>query len=169
LVQHILHLFALCGCQGCLCGREHDGILRSWRYFLKLNYATLVLIVVIIPFFVMHFWGPPWTAWRIAGLAIAIPCFLLLALARIQLGRAFSVQAKATTLVTTGLYSRIRNPIYIFGGLGIAGFMLWANQPRLLLIFVLAPIQVWRSRVEARVLEEKFGAEYLEYKKKTWF
>jgi protein-S-isoprenylcysteine O-methyltransferase Ste14 len=107
---------------------------------------------------------------RIAGVAIGISCFLLLALARIQLGRAFSVKAKATTLVTTGLYSRIRNPIYIFGGLGIAGFMLWANQPWLLLIFVvLIPMQVWRSRVEARVLEEKFGAEYVEYKKKTWF
>ena len=43
------------------------------------------------------------------------------------------------------------------------------KSPWLLIIFVLVPIQVWRSRVEARVLEEKFGAEYLEYKKKTWF
>jgi protein-S-isoprenylcysteine O-methyltransferase Ste14 len=92
-----------------------------------------------------------------------------MALARIQLGQAFSVQAKASTLVTTGLYSRIRNPIYVFGGLMIAGTMLWINQPWLLLIFVLAPIQVWRSRVEERVLTEKFGEEYLEYKQKTWF
>jgi protein-S-isoprenylcysteine O-methyltransferase Ste14 len=123
-----------------------------------------------MPFIVMHFWGLPWTAARIAGLAVAIPCFLLLALARIQLGRAFSVQAKASTLVTTGLYSRIRNPIYVFGGLAIAGFMLWANQPRLLLFFVvLIPMQLWRSRVEARVLTEKFGTQYLEYKRQTWF
>lgn len=136
---------------------------------MNLNIVTLAIIVVAMPLLVLQFWGPPWTAMRIAGVAIGILCFLLLALARIQLGRAFSVQAKATTLVTTGLYSRIRNPIYVFGGLGIAGFMLWANQPWLLLIFVLAPIQVWRSRVEARVLEEKFGAEYVEYKKKTWF
>jgi len=54
--------------------------------------------------------------------------------------------------------------------LGIAGFFLWVNMPWLLLLFVvLIPMQVWRSRVEARVLEEKFGAEYVEYKKKTWF
>ena len=136
---------------------------------MNLNIVTLAIIVVAMPLLVLQFWGPPWTAMRIAGVSIGISCFLLLALARIQLGRAFSVKAKATTLVTTGLYSRIRNPIYVFGGLGIAGFMLWANQPWLLLIFVLAPIQVWRSRVEARVLEEKFGAEYVEYKKKTWF
>jgi protein-S-isoprenylcysteine O-methyltransferase Ste14 len=137
---------------------------------LKLNYATLALVIVVMPFFVMYFWGLPWTAPRIAGLAIAIPGFLLLALARVQLGRAFSVQAKASTLVTTGLYSRIRNPIYVFGGVAIAGFMLWANQPRLLLLLVvLIPMQVWRSRVEARVLTEKFGAQYLEYKRQTWF
>jgi protein-S-isoprenylcysteine O-methyltransferase Ste14 len=137
---------------------------------LKRNYATLALIIVFMPFFVMHFWGLPLTASRIAGLAVAIPCFLLLALARIQLGRAFSVQAKASTLVTAGLYSRIRNPIYVFGGLAIAGFMLWANQPRLLLLFVvLIPMQLWRSRVEARVLTEKFGTQYLEYKRQTWF
>jgi protein-S-isoprenylcysteine O-methyltransferase Ste14 len=137
---------------------------------LKLNIATLALVVVVMPIFVMYFWGPPWTAPRIAGLGLGIPCVLLLVLARIQLGRAFSVQAKASTLVTSGLYSRIRNPIYIFGGLAIGGFMLWANQPWLLLCFVvLIPMQIWRSRVEARVLTEKFGAEYLEYKKRTWF
>lgn len=137
---------------------------------LKLNIVTLVLVVFVVPFLVLYFWGPPWTALRIAGLCLGIPCFLLLALARVQLGRAFSVQAKASTLVTSGLYSRIRNPIYIFGGLGIAGFMLWINQPWLLLCFVvLIPMQVWRSRVEERVLTEKFGAQYLEYKKKTWF
>ena len=137
--------------------------------FLKLNIVTLAFVLIFLPFIVLQFWGLPWTALRIAGLAIGIPCLLLFALARIQLGRAFSVQAMASKLVTSGLYSRIRNPIYVFGGLTIAGFILWANQPWLLLLFgVLIPIQVWRSRVEARVLTEKFGAQYLEYKKKTW-
>jgi protein-S-isoprenylcysteine O-methyltransferase Ste14 len=137
---------------------------------MKLNIVTLALGILAVLCLVFYFWGPPWTVARIAGLAIGIPCLLLLALARVQLGRAFSVQAKASTLVTSGLYSRIRNPIYVFGGLAIAGFMLWVNQPWLLLIFVVViPMQVWRSRVEARVLEEKFGAEYVEYKRRTWF
>jgi protein-S-isoprenylcysteine O-methyltransferase Ste14 len=137
---------------------------------MKLNIVTLVFVVFFLPIIILKFWGPPWTASRIAGLAVVIPSVLLFALAHIQLGGAFSVKAKASTLVTTGLYSRIRNPIYVFGGLTIAGFMLWVNLPWLLLIFVfLIPMQVWRSREEAKVLEEKFGAEYLEYKKKTWF
>jgi len=85
-------------------------------------------------------------------------------------GGAFSVQAKATTLVTTGLYARIRNPIYVFGCLMITGIIIWLQKPWFLLCFViLIPMQVIRSRKEARVLEEKFGAAYQDYKLKTWF
>ncbi len=137
---------------------------------MKLNLATLAIVALALPILVIALWGLPWTPLRIAGLAIAVPSSVLLVLARIQLGRAFSVQAKATTLVTTGLYSRIRNPIYIFGGLTVAGFILWANQPWGLLIFiVMIPMQVARSRKEAQVLTEKFGAQYVEYKRQTWF
>ena len=137
---------------------------------MKLNLATLAAAVLAAPIFVIAFWGLPWTGLRITGLAIAIPSFLLLVLARIQLGRAFSLQAKATTLVTTGLYSRIRNPVYVFGGLAVAGFILWANQPWLLLIFIVViPMQVVRARKEEQVLTEKFGAQYREYKRQTWF
>jgi protein-S-isoprenylcysteine O-methyltransferase Ste14 len=136
----------------------------------KLNYGTLAILAVFLMIFAKFEWTQPWTAPHIAGVAIFIPSFLLFVLARIQLGRAFSIQAKASTLVTTGLYSRIRNPIYVFSGLMIAGIIIWANDPRYLLIFaVLIPIQIYRSRKEAKVLEEKFGAAYLEYKRKTWF
>jgi protein-S-isoprenylcysteine O-methyltransferase Ste14 len=48
--------------------------------------------------------------------------------------------------------------------------MIWADRPWLLLGFaVLIPLQVYRSRKEGRVLEEKFGASYLDYKRQTWF
>ena len=36
------------------------------------------------------------------------------------------MRAKAQTLVTHGLYSRIRNPIYVFGALVIAGIFLFS-------------------------------------------
>ena len=87
-----------------------------------------------------------------------------------QLGRAFSVQAKATTLVTEGIYSRIRNPIYFFGSLMILGIIIWTGRPWLLLIFaLLIPVQVFRAKNEEKVLTEKFGAAYLDYKRTTWF
>jgi protein-S-isoprenylcysteine O-methyltransferase Ste14 len=140
------------------------------RSGLKLNYGSLALIAFFASIFLWRAVELPWTAARIAGLALAIPAFLLLGLARIQLGRAFSVQAKASTLVTSGLYARIRNPIYVFGSLTVAGIVLWAGKPWLLLAFaVLAPLQVYRARKEEHVLAEKFGEAYRAYKQKTWF
>ncbi len=137
---------------------------------MKQNIATLAAVTLALAAFAWISRDLPWTAWRIAGAAIAIPAFLLFAVARVQLGNAFSVQAKATMLVTSGIYSRIRNPIYVFGGMTIAGFMIWAHRPWLLLIFViLLPLQIYRSRKEEQVLAGKFGEEYVEYKRKTWF
>jgi protein-S-isoprenylcysteine O-methyltransferase Ste14 len=137
---------------------------------LKLNIVTLVLVTVGMVLLAVHISRLPWTVPRIAGIAIALPSFLLLAVARMQLGRAFSVRAKAVTLVTNGLYSRIRNPIYFFGALVFLGIIIWTAQPWLLLFLaVLIPLQMYRSRTEERVLTEKFGTAYLDYKKKTWF
>jgi protein-S-isoprenylcysteine O-methyltransferase Ste14 len=136
----------------------------------KLNISTLAVLAIAIFLFVRYAWDQPWTPWRIAGMAIMAPALLLFLLARIQLGSAFSVQAKATTLVTTGIYSRIRNPIYVFGGLLFVGYIIWADRPWWLLIFVvLIPIQLLRTRKEEQVLEAKFGDAYREYKRKTWF
>ena len=138
---------------------------------MKLNLASAVVVSVVAVFLFSRFGMElPWTPWRIAGLAIAAPAFVLFLVARIQLGRAFSVQAKATILVTTGIYSRIRNPIYVFGALMIAGVIIWADRPWWLLMFVvLIPLQIFRVRNEEQVLEAKFGDAYREYKRKTWF
>jgi protein-S-isoprenylcysteine O-methyltransferase Ste14 len=99
---------------------------------------------------------------------VAIALVLLL-VARIQLGRAFSVEARASELVTTGLYSRIRNPIYIFGSLLIAGVIIWSGNPWYFLVFlVIIPMQIVRAHKEAHVLEERFGETYREYRRRTW-
>ncbi|SPE20272.1 membrane hypothetical protein [Candidatus Sulfotelmatomonas gaucii] len=137
---------------------------------MKLNLITLAVVMVGLVLFGMHAANLPWTAWRIAGVAIVVPAFLFFVAARIELGRAFSVKAKATTLVTTGVYSRIRNPIYFFGALVVLGVVIWTERPWLLLFLaVLIPMQVVRSRKEEKALTERFGAAYLEYKRKTWF
>lgn len=137
---------------------------------MKLNLVTLAVVIICLSVFGVRAAHLPWTGWRIAGIGIAAPAFLLFVAARIELGRAFSVRAKATTLVTTGVYSRIRNPIYFFGTIFILGVIIWMERPWLLLILVvLIPLQVVRSRKEERVLTEKFGAAYLDYKQKTWF
>jgi protein-S-isoprenylcysteine O-methyltransferase Ste14 len=149
---------------------HHRGKERRAYEPMKLNYATMALAASGLLMLGWHFRGLPWTAGRIAALIVGLPSLLLLTLARIQLGSAFSIRAKADLLVTTGIYARIRNPIYVFGGLTLASFLLWVGKPWFLLGYlVIAPLQVYRSRQEERVLTERFGCAYLEYKQKTWF
>jgi protein-S-isoprenylcysteine O-methyltransferase Ste14 len=126
--------------------------------------AALIVILVIV------FRPGPWSSARWTGLGIALPAAVLLFIARGQLGRSFSVTAQARQLVTHGLYSRIRNPIYVFGGLMVAGILVALQRPyTLFFLIVLIPVQVFRANKEAKVLEAKFGEVYREYRAKTWF
>jgi protein-S-isoprenylcysteine O-methyltransferase Ste14 len=87
-------------------------------------------------------------------------------LARHTLGRSFSWVPKASELVTRGIYSRIRNPIYVFGMFAVVGMILMVGRPRLLVILVvLIPMQIIRARREAAVLEAKFGDAYVGLRK----
>jgi len=120
-------------------------------------------------FFIWLHPPPAWAAMQTAGLFLLVVGFLLWSVARFQLGNSFTVTAEARQLVTRGLYERIRNPIYVFGSWVIAGLILLLGRPIWLLIFVLLiPLQIWRARQEASVLEAKFGEEYRKYRAATW-
>jgi protein-S-isoprenylcysteine O-methyltransferase Ste14 len=115
---------------------------------------------------------PPaaWTGLRIFGMALLIVGFVLWTIAHFQLGASFTAKAEARRLVTRGLYSKIRNPIYVFGSFVIAGGILVFGKPVWLLIFVLLiPVQIWRAKKESAVLEAAFGDEYRNYRAGTWF
>ena len=137
---------------------------------MRLNIVTLVVILAAAVFFGYRAFQFPSAPHRTIGLSIVAVSLVFLILSRIHLGRAFSVRARASELVTTGIYARIRNPIYVFSALMIIGLIIWWGNPwYFLVLIVLIPMQVIRARKEGRVLEEKFGAEYVEYRKKTWF
>lgn len=107
---------------------------------------------------------------RYVGASFVVLGLALVFTARFQLGRSFSVTPQARTLVTHGLYSKIRNPIYVFGTLVILGVILILQRPYLwILLVLLIPVQMLRARKESAVLESKFGESYREYKRKTWF
>jgi protein-S-isoprenylcysteine O-methyltransferase Ste14 len=80
--------------------------------------------------------------------------------------------AQSTRLVTTGLYRHTRNPM-IFGTLClIAGFGCIAQSITGMILFpstFAAALYVWVSRREGPALEERFGQEYVDYKKNTPF
>ena len=134
------------------------------------NIVLTVLVAGAASYFGWEFASSNWDRMEITGLCLAIPGFVLWSLARFQLGKSFAVTAEARQLVTRGLYSRIRNPIYVFGSLFIVGYILLLERPVSLLIFALIiPLQIWRVGKEAQVLEAKFGEDYRAYRARTWF
>jgi protein-S-isoprenylcysteine O-methyltransferase Ste14 len=132
--------------------------------------AVTVVPWVALGFLVLKFASTPWSLLRLLGLIIMIGGFIAATVARVQLGNSFTVRPEARALVTRGIYSKIRNPIYIFSAIAIAGLFLFLGRPVLLWLFlVLIPLQAVRARKEARVLEEHFGEAYRRYKALTWF
>jgi protein-S-isoprenylcysteine O-methyltransferase Ste14 len=112
----------------------------------------------------------PWNVERYVGTAFTLLGITFILVARYQLGRSFSIRPEAHALVTTGLYSKIRNPIYVFGGVLVVGIILVLQKPALWMVLIAVVVgQTIRARREARVLEDAFGDAYREYRRKTWF
>ena len=106
----------------------------------------------------------------ISGIVLIIPSLICIITARFQLGGSFAITPQAKELVTHGLYSKIRNPIYVFGQILILGIILCVRIHLYLVPWALLLVmQIFRAKKEGQVLEEKFGDVYSEYKKKTWF
>ena len=137
---------------------------------MRANVITLAVILGGVVGLVLHAYLVDWDAVKVAGAVVAGVALVLLVVARLQLGGSFAVKAKAKKLVTTGLYSRIRNPIYVFGAMLLVGMsVVLGNWLLLGLVVVLMPLQAYRARKEEAVLAAAFGEEYVRYKAGTWF
>ena len=137
-----------------------------------LNYLTLILVVGFLFFFLRYFlWtGRPINIFSYIGLVLLIPSIILFMIARIQLGSSFQVSAEANKLVKTGIYKKVRHPIYLFGFTFLLGIIFITQTFYLLVILaIIIVLQIKRMKKEEQVLAEKFGDEYSAYKKQTWF
>jgi protein-S-isoprenylcysteine O-methyltransferase Ste14 len=139
------------------------------RPFYTFFTALQIVAVVFVLWFVVFRPGP-WDWQRYIGTVLVFIGLAGIVAARYQLGRSFSLSPQARQLVTLGVYSKIRNPIYVFGTIEIAGLVLVLRHPILWLIVpIIVILQTLRARREAQVLEAAFGDAYREYRRKTWF
>lgn len=107
---------------------------------------------------------------EIIGLALLIPSLILWLVSRVTLGTSFSIFPKTRELKTDGLYKFFRHPVYVFSLLSWLGLFTYSrNYIILLCLILLFIIQIVRIRKEEQVLIERFGQEYIDYKKKTLF
>lgn len=127
------------------------------------------VVAVLILLMLMAGWPRPWSTQRVVGSALLLIGMPLVFTAQLQLGQSFSITPQARELVTGGLYSKIRNPIYVFGMVAIVGLCLIFERPRLwILVPAILAMQIVRARKESQVLEAKFGDEYRAYRSRTW-
>lgn len=75
----------------------------------------------------------------------------------------------ASKLVTNGLYRYTRNPMYVGLLIILTGYAIWLGS---LSPFFLLPLFYWLITTqqilpEEKILERKFGQEYLDYKKRV--
>jgi protein-S-isoprenylcysteine O-methyltransferase Ste14 len=141
--------------------------MSNLKFYLFLGLQAFSVVIWLI---FGALWPGPWNIQRMVGMGLLVLGTVFVLVARVQLGTSFSIMPRAKKLVTNGLYSKIRNPIYIFGTIAIAGMLLILQVPELwILLIVLAAVQIFRADREARVLELRFGEEYRAYRKQTWF
>lgn len=144
----------------------NDAPRKSYLPFLMLQFVLFLTMLL----FVVFLMPGAWNGRRFLGLAIMIIGAILLFTARFQLGNSFAVTPQARELVTHGLYSKIRNPIYVFSSLLVLGLFIVIGRPYLFAILVLlVAVQTFRAHKESQVLEAKFGQQYRDYREHTWF
>ena len=139
------------------------------------RYLVMPVLVQVLTAYVLASWyrrveDGVWRIHNTVGLLILVPSAMLWMAARYQLGNAFTGRAEARTLVTDGVYARLRHPIYVSAELTWAGVIVFLGKWYLAALWLIAiPVQVRRARREARILEATFGERYRAYMRRTWF
>lgn len=112
---------------------------------------------------------------QIIGFLLIVLGFSLLLIARFQLREQFSTKTRNPhKLLKTGLYKRIKHPVYmasLIALFGICVFFIGKSFSAFVFFFwiIFFEIQRKRSQKEEKLLVKKFGEEYKEYCKQTWF
>ena len=135
------------------------------------KFITLLFVVMFILWFAWFYMSfndpykmnlPFWS--RYTGLAFFVLGFSLFILSHVK------IRGQETDkLVTTGIYARIRHPMYLGFIIWIIGFPIFTNAAFTLTsaIIWIPQILFWRVS-EEKQLEKKYE-DYQEYKKRTWF
>ncbi|MGQ9706759.1 MAG: methyltransferase family protein [bacterium] len=136
------------------------------KIFIFVGYIAVIIVMIISAGTL-----PEKFIIRQIGWIIFIIGFLLWLPARITIRRFHTSLPEAYKIVKTGIYSKIRHPIYIsieimYIGFSLVLYSLWGFISTLAL---LTPLHIYRAYEEEKLFKKVFGAEYIEYKKKTWF
>jgi len=150
-------------------GEKED---RSNRWVLW-AFTAITLVMGWLPAYTdrMDFWSLDGDAMRWTGVALFTGGSVLRIVPVFVLGKRFSglvAIQPGHTLMTTGIYSSIRNPSYLGLLISSLGWVLtFRSGTGLILVASLLIPLVARMNAEERLLREQFGAEYEAYCART--
>jgi len=108
---------------------------------------------------------------RLAGWALLCTSSLVMFVAQAQMGRAWRIgfdQGTRPELMTGGLFSRSRNPIFLSMRANLIGlFLVWPNAITLAALLLGEVLLQTQVRMEEAYLAQKLGDEYAAYRQQT--
>ena len=135
---------------------------------LKDKAHLIMLGVGLLNLAVLPFWRLPMA--KAARQAIGYPLFgsglALFLLSLLVLKRGFSGGIEPVTeLVTSGLYARLRHPMYVSFAISMLAldFLFGSVLGFLLTLVAFLPTMAWRARLEERALAQRFGQAWEDY------
>jgi protein-S-isoprenylcysteine O-methyltransferase Ste14 len=132
------------------------------------RFAALVT-VCIPPFCVLLERAPSNLFFNVLAVVAGVSASILGVLTLSFLGRSFSVMPEARRLVTTGPYSIVRHPLYLFELLGVVGIVLQVRSlPGVMLLALIVVLQIARARWEEAVLDRAIP-EFAAYREQVPF
>jgi protein-S-isoprenylcysteine O-methyltransferase Ste14 len=145
---------------------RHPPIAKSAALLPRL--AALVT-VCIPPLCVLLDRAPPNLVFNLLAVAAGISASILGAWTLSFLGRSFSVMPEARRLVTSGPYSIVRHPLYLFELLGVIGILLQVRSlAGVALLGSIVALQIARARWEEAVLDRAIP-EFAAYRRQVPF
>lgn len=139
------------------------------RYQLE-HLVPLALTILSISFWITFF---SYDFLKIIGALINIVGLIVWWSAKLTLAENWDAgygKPKIKRLITHGIYSKIRHPLY--WGINITLIGLFILYPKVWFVVISLVIIIYffhRMHTENAYLSEKLGEEYRDYKKKTWF
>ncbi len=136
----------------------------------------LIFLLLMLVAYGLHYWQPFTLGMPMVGKYIGLFIALLAVTIVIYISRIFlhvntSIEPwkPTTTIISTGIYAYSRNPIYALFCFIPIGIGMFLNSAWVLISFIPGAILVYliAIRKEEAYLEQKFGEEYLQYKRKV--
>ncbi len=140
------------------------------RAFLLVSSQLILIVVLVLAPRSDQPWGAASEILGWLGLALAAIGVIIALAAGFGLGRSLTaspIPRPQASLITTGLYARVRHPIYF--GLLLAGFGILLDAgywPQLVILFMLWLVLKTKADFEETLLRERYP-EYASYAQKT--